>query len=66
MYRVDSALTVYIDLVTRDDENRPDEMAAAGLSEKTGDRLKRRESNRKRERTGSGASLCLYPLFQKD
>ena len=39
-------------------ENRLDEMAAGGLSEKTGDRLKRRESNRKLERTGSGASVC--------
>ena len=39
-------------------------MAFGGLSEKTGDRLKRRESNRKLERTGSGASVCTR-FFRK-
>ena len=39
-------------------------MAAGGLSEKTGDRLKRRESNRKLERTRRGASVCTR-FFRK-
>ena len=45
-------------------ENRPDEMAAGGLSEKTGDRLKRHESNPKLERTGRSASVCTR-FFRK-
>ena len=49
---------------THADENPLDEMAAGGLSEKAGDRLKRRESNRKLERTGIGASVCTR-FFRK-
>jgi len=40
-------------------------MAAAGLSEKTGDRLKRHESNPKLQRTGSGASAVCTRFFRK-